>query len=71
MNAHAELVSACCANVFVVRDGRVRTPALACGARDGVTRERVMQQIQVEECSLFIADVLSADELFLTNSWVG
>jgi branched-subunit amino acid aminotransferase/4-amino-4-deoxychorismate lyase len=70
-NDRAELVSACCANVFVVHHGSIRTPALECGARDGVLREIVMRQVPVEETSLFMNDVLSADEIFVTNSWLG
>lgn len=70
-NERAELVSACMANVFVVRDGVVRTPALACGARAGVVRELVLQRLAVVEGSLFVDDVMRADEIFLTNSWIG
>lgn len=70
-NENAELVSACMANVFIVKDGEVRTPALPCGARDGVTRRWVIGQTGARECSLFLDDVRQADELFLTNSWIG
>ncbi|HEX5176253.1 MAG TPA: aminotransferase class IV [Chthoniobacteraceae bacterium] len=70
-NERAELVSACCANVFLVHNGIVRTPALECGARDGVIREIVMRQVRVEETFLFMRDVSSADEIFVTNSWIG
>jgi branched-subunit amino acid aminotransferase/4-amino-4-deoxychorismate lyase len=69
-NERAELVSACCANVFVVRDGIVRTPNAACGARRGVIRELVLKRMSVEETSLFVHDVLQSDEIFLTNSWI-
>ncbi len=70
-NERAELVSACVANVFLVHGSAVRTPALHCGARAGVIRERVMQRVAVEECSLFIDDLRTADEIFITNSWIG
>lgn len=70
-NDRAELVSACCANIFLVRGGVVRTPAPTSGARRGVIRELVLQQITVEERSLFVNDARNADEIFLTNSWIG
>lgn len=70
-NEHAELISACMANVFVVHGGSVRTPALACGARDGVVRAWVLGQTGAKQCSLFVEDLQSADEVFLTNSWLG
>ncbi|HEY2343257.1 MAG TPA: aminotransferase class IV [Chthoniobacteraceae bacterium] len=70
-NDQAELISACMANVFVVHRTKLRTPALPCGARDGVVRAWVLQQVRVKEGSLFIEDLQTADEIFITNSWLG
>ncbi len=70
-NVGAELMSACLANVFVVHGQRIRTPSTHCGARDGVMREWVMGRCPVEEGSLFVDDLRKADEIFLTNSWIG
>jgi branched-subunit amino acid aminotransferase/4-amino-4-deoxychorismate lyase len=70
-NEFAELVSACCANVFVVRDGRIATPSRSSGARAGVIREWVIARRKVEERRLRREDVVNADEIFLTNSWLG
>jgi branched-subunit amino acid aminotransferase/4-amino-4-deoxychorismate lyase len=70
-NDFAELVSACCANVFVVRDGRTATPSRSSGARQGVIREWVIGRRKVEERRLRREDVVNADEIFLTNSWLG
>jgi branched-chain amino acid aminotransferase len=70
-NDYAELVSACCANVFLVHDQRVSTPRRSSGARAGVIREWVIARRKVEERRLRREDVLSADEIFLTNSWLG
>lgn len=70
-NHHAQLVSACTANVFLVHDSRIRTPSTKCGARAGVIREQLMERIAVEECPLSMEDVHTADEIFVTNSWVG
>jgi branched-subunit amino acid aminotransferase/4-amino-4-deoxychorismate lyase len=70
-NEHAELVSACMGNVFLVHDGQVCTPALACGARDGVVREWVLHQVEVKQRSFFVEDVERADEVFICNSWIG
>jgi branched-subunit amino acid aminotransferase/4-amino-4-deoxychorismate lyase len=70
-NDFAELVSACCANVFIVRDDRIATPPRSTGARQGVIREWVIARRKVEERRLRREDVLNADEIFLTNSWLG
>lgn len=70
-NDRAELVSACMANVFVVRDDRLSTPPRSTGARAGVIREWVIGRRKVEERRLRREDVVNADEIFLTSSWIG
>jgi len=70
-NDLAELVSACCANVFLVHGDRIATPPRSSGPRPGVIREWVLARRRVEERRLRREDVLSADEIFLTNSWLG
>lgn len=64
-------VCATAANLFLVRDGRVLTPALErCGIA-GVCRAWVLQQLPVQVCDLDPDEVESADELFLTSSLRG
>jgi branched-subunit amino acid aminotransferase/4-amino-4-deoxychorismate lyase len=70
-NDFGELVSACMANVFLVHAGRLSTPARSCGCRAGVIREWVIGRRKVEERRLKREDVLAADEIYLTNSWIG
>jgi branched-subunit amino acid aminotransferase/4-amino-4-deoxychorismate lyase len=70
-NERAELVSACCANVFLLRDDRLCTPPRSSGCRPGVIREWVIARRKVEERRLRREDVVNADEIFLTNSWIG
>ena len=70
-NDFGELVSACMANVFLVQDDRISTPARSSGCRAGVVREWVCARRKVEERRLKREDVLAADEIFLTNSWIG
>jgi branched-subunit amino acid aminotransferase/4-amino-4-deoxychorismate lyase len=65
------LISACMANVFIVKDGRVRTPGPGTGARSGVTRAWVQRQVDVEETLFTRAETAGADEIFLTSSWLG
>ncbi len=70
-NHQAELISAAAANVFVIHRKEIRTPALACGARDGVVREWLIQHAAVKEGALFVEDLRSADEVLITSSWLG
>jgi len=65
------LVSASMANVFVVLDGRVCTPALADGARDGVVRNWLLSRRPVEEWPIMLEDLDRIEECFLTNSRLG
>lgn len=70
-NDRAELVSGSMANVFLVRDGKLWTPPRTSGARAGVIREWVIKRRKVEERRLRREDVVNAEEIFLTNSWIG
>jgi branched-subunit amino acid aminotransferase/4-amino-4-deoxychorismate lyase len=65
------LISACMANVFIVRGEALKTPTLSSGARDGIVREWIKTQRPVIETKLQVRDLESADEIFLTNSWIG
>jgi branched-chain amino acid aminotransferase len=64
-------------NVFVVKQGRVRTPAVAVGILAGITRGHVLALcrqagIPAEEVAFLPADELhSADEAFLTSAGRG
>jgi branched-chain amino acid aminotransferase len=69
----ANTVGALCegtgSNVFVASGGRLRTPSLATGCLAGVTRELLLEVIDVEEVeTLTLDDLRGADEAFLTSS---
>ena len=60
-------------NLFVVRDGVIRTPPLHDGPLGGITREAVMTiardlGFEVVETSLVRTDLYLADEVFLTGT---
>jgi branched-chain amino acid aminotransferase len=59
-------------NIFVVRDGKIRTPSLGT-ILDGITRSTVIQVardmgLQIEETSVTRDDLYIADEIFLTGT---
>ena len=67
----AELASA---NVWIVKDGVALTPFPNGTFLDGVTRGRVAQLladdgVEVREQTLTFADVMAADEVFLTGNY--
>ncbi|HKO61689.1 MAG TPA: aminotransferase class IV [Pyrinomonadaceae bacterium] len=76
LNERGEIVSATMANIFWVKDGTVYTPALATGTIAGVTRGAIValaekQFIPVIEGAYELADIVEADEIFLTSASLG
>jgi branched-chain amino acid aminotransferase len=73
LNGNGNLCEATTANVFVVREGRVETPALSSGCLPGITRERVLRLcdelgIDAAEPEMPREALHGSDELFLTSS---
>lgn len=71
-----QVIEGVAANLFIVRDGRLLTPILdACGV-DGIMRQWVMEVAAIpgykaREARLALSDILSAEEVFMTNSLIG
>ena len=55
-------------NIFWVKDGQVFTPTLASGCLAGVTRGLIVDWFDVIERDAALAEVLQADEVFITSS---
>jgi len=72
-NYRGELAECTTANLFVVKDGEALTPPLDAGLLAGITREYLFEAgrdtgIAVREQTLRDADLLGADEAFLTST---
>jgi branched-chain amino acid aminotransferase len=76
LDEDGHVCEASCANLFAVRDGRLRTPPLDCGALAGITRRVVLELArgsaagEVREETVTLEDLLAADEIFLTSTGV-
>ena len=62
-------------NLFIVKHGVLKTPAVNNLVLEGITRQVVLEiardhKIPVEEGSLMPEDILTADEVFITNSGI-
>jgi branched-chain amino acid aminotransferase len=73
LNHHGEVTEGTTSNVFTVREGRLRTPALDCGILAGLTRGIILTVardlgIATEETRLTAEDLYQAEECFLTNT---
>ena len=68
LNSAGRLAEASVANLFIVRDGRPLTPPVEEGALPGIRRALILQRGEAGETPLTVADLLEAEEAFLTNS---
>ncbi len=76
LNPYGRVADATIANVFVVKEGMVKTPALTEGPINGIMRRYLLERMQkenipVEEGALTLEELEQASELFLTNSIYG
>lgn len=76
LNSSGAIADSTIANVFLVKDGIIRTPSLREGCIDGVMRRYLMEKLQapgyrVQEIRIEHGDLLAADEIFLTNAIKG
>lgn len=76
LNSRREIVEGSRTNIFFVKRGILYTPAVKCGALNGITRRQVIRCARKEKipCRAVAADVrklLGADEAFVTNSLIG
>ncbi|WP_296557164.1 aminotransferase class IV [uncultured Acetobacterium sp.] len=72
-NTRGHLAEGCMSNLFLIKNGRVCTPARDCGLLAGIIRNRVIQllkanHIPIEEGHYTKAQLMAADEVFITNS---
>lgn len=73
LNHRGDLTEGTTSNVFLVQNGRVRTPSTDCGILEGLTRGLVLHVasemgIPADETQLRVEDLLRAEECFLTNT---
>ncbi len=76
LNTAGHLCEASTANIFLVKNNTLQTPSLASGCLPGVARQRVLELAAVrgiacEERQLGLADLQTADEVFLTSAIQG
>lgn len=76
LNCYNRIADATIANVFIVKDGTVKTPVMTEGCVSGVMRRHLLkcmreENIPVEETQIEPEELLQASELFLTNGVSG
>ena len=71
LNERGEIASACMANVFWMKDGKLFTPSLKTGCLAGTTREFVLENQECLEVEESLEALREADALFLTSTGIG
>jgi aminodeoxychorismate lyase len=76
LNPYDRICDATIANVFMVQDGIIKTPAITEGCVGGTMRKYLLEKmkeegIPVTETQISVEDLLQASEVFLTNSVYG
>jgi len=70
------LIEGTMSNLFIVKNGELRTPDLALSGIKGVVRQQIIMlasqlSLELVKTTLTYNDLISADEAFLTNSVIG
>jgi branched-chain amino acid aminotransferase len=73
LNADKMVTEGTTSNIWIVKEGKLKTPPLAAGLLSGITRKTVLalakeNKIPVEEANFSPDELKSADECFLTSS---
>lgn len=76
LNSFGRIADSTIANIFMVKNGEIFTPSLSEGPVAGVMRRAIISlakqhQIRVFEQEILPTDLLTADEIFLTNAVAG
>jgi branched-chain amino acid aminotransferase len=76
LNQYGRIADTTIANIFLVKDNVIITPALSEGCVDGVMRKYISEQLQVmgyelRQTSVNAGELENADEVFLTNAMYG
>ncbi len=68
LNTGGRLVDSCIANLFIIKNEKIITPALSEGPVDGILRRQLLRHFPIAEASLQPEDLETADEIFLSNA---
>jgi branched-chain amino acid aminotransferase len=76
LNTHERVADTTIANIFLVKNNQISTPALSEGCVAGVTRKYLLQLLQlngikITEKTVTTQELLHADEVFLSNTISG
>lgn len=73
LNTEEKIADTTIANIFLIKDGVISTPAAGQGCVMGVMRRHLLTVLpqagyDINEAAISVSDLLQADEVFLTNA---
>lgn len=76
LNGYGKLCEGAVSNIFWMKANILYTPEISCGILEGITRRQILDicsilDIILKEGSYDLAELLTADEVFATNSLMG
>lgn len=71
VNTSGFIIEATNANIFIVRNDKIYTPLLTDGCVSGIMRSWLLDNIEINEKSLVLNEILESDEIFITNTMDG
>lgn len=71
INERGEIVSACMANIFWQKNGKLFTPSEKTGCLAGTTRELILEKREVFEVEENLETLQNAEAIFLTSTGIG
>ena len=71
LNNSGNAIEATNANIFILKNKNIYTPPISDGCVDGTMRKWIINELDVIEKSILSAEILNADEIFITNATSG
>ena len=76
LNPYENICDSTIANIFIVQNNQIKTPALAEGCVNGVARSYLINcckkdNVVISETTISVTDIMHASEVFLTNAVTG
>lgn len=68
LNTGGQLTEGAISNIFILKQGRLYTPAVKCGLLDGVLRQHLLKEGRAQERIIYPRDISSADKFYIGNS---
>lgn len=71
LDEKGRLCEGAASNIFLIIQDKIFTPSLECPLLNGIVRQWIIKNYEVEEKTLTQQDLINSEEVFLTNSLMG